>query len=166
MKEKDVINFYLYLKEKEQEFGENIEEASKWYINFINTMTDEQKRIYNYKNKHPEIITNYLKIKKIPKIKLNLKGNNHFCLIRDQKTNYVYLVISDINNQLQILKWSKNCNHSLNEKFNIDEIWINEIFPYIEKKDGMFEYSLGNTEKIIGEINNNKIIFKNGIYEI
>ena len=161
IKNKDVINMYLLLQEKTEEFNNNIKKCK----NFIQNMS-EKEQIYDYKNKHPEIITNYLKIKKIPKLKLNLDGKNHFCLIRDLKTNNVFLVISDIKNKLKILRWSKNCNHSLDKEFDLNEKWINEIFPYLEKKNGNFEFSLGNTEKIVGEIKNNKIIFKSGIYEL
>lgn len=153
---------YFLLQEKSKEFNNDIEKCKS----FINNMTNEERIIYEYKNKHPEIITNYLKTKQIPKIKLNLEGNNHYCLIREIKTNNIFLVISDIKNKLQILKWSKNCNHSFNKEFDLKENWINEIFPYMEIKDGIFEYSFGNTEKIIGKIKNNKIKFINGIYEI
>lgn len=162
IKNKNVIDLYLLLKEKEKEF-KNDEEKCKL---FLNNLSEKDKKIYNYKNKHPEIVINYLKTKQVPKIKFLLKGNDHYCLIRDIKTNNVFLVISDIENKLQILKWSKNCNHSLNKEFNVNENWINEIFPYLEKKKGSFEFSFGKTEKIVGKINNEKIIFKSGIYEI
>ena len=162
IKNKDVIDLYLLLKEKEKEF-KNDEEKCKL---FLNNLSEEDIKIYNYKNKHPEIVINYLKTKKVPKVKLTLKGNDHYCLIRDIKTNNIFLVISDINNKLQILKWSKNCNHSLDKEFNVNEDWINEIFPYLEKRNGNFELSFEKTEKIIGKINNEKIIFKSGIYEI